>query len=56
MQVFSYEFYESFKNIYSEEHLRMAASEVAARKCSVKKLFFKISLYSQESACNGVYI
>ena len=36
-QVFSWEFCDIFKNVYSEEQLRTAASEYKYKKCKILK-------------------
>ena len=48
-QVFCCKHCEIFKSTFFEEHLRKAASEAVVQRCSVKKVFLKISQNSQEN-------
>ena len=57
--VFSCEYCEIFRNTCLEEHLWTAASrvfllEAVVQRCSVKKVFLKISQDSQENTCARV--
>ena len=57
--VFCCEHCEIFRNICLEEHLWAAASrvfllEAVVQRCSVKKVFLKISQDSQENTCSRV--
>ena len=57
--VFSCEYCEIFRNTCLEEHLWTAASrvfllEAVVQRCSVKKVFLKISQNSEESTCDRV--
>ena len=52
--VLKYLFWKELTFLIIYDVIMNASPEAAVRRCSSKEMFFKISQYSQEKACDGV--